>query len=74
MSLRYTRDEDGNLRSRPWYFRTRRFLHGMWCAECRDAYQARVYFDLNDWWIGYYRGSNWHFVCPLPTLVIRWSR
>lgn len=34
----------------------------------------KVYFDFNDWWIGYYRGSNYHFICPLPTLVIRWPR
>lgn len=34
----------------------------------------KVYFDLNDWWIGYYRGSTYHFICPLPTLVIRWPR
>ena len=32
------------------------------------------YFDLNDWWIGYYRGDRHHYVCPLPTLVIRWRR
>lgn len=25
-------------------------------------------------WIGYYRGPNHHYVCPLPTLVIRWTR
>jgi hypothetical protein len=34
----------------------------------------KVYFDFNDWWIGYYRGSSYHFICPLPTLVIRWKR
>lgn len=33
-----------------------------------------IYFDFHDWWIGYYRGENYHFVCPLPTLVIRWAR
>jgi hypothetical protein len=32
----------------------------------------RIYFDFHDWWVGYYRGSDYHFVCPLPTLVIRW--
>lgn len=35
---------------------------------------AVVYRDGNDWWVGYYRGSADHFVCPLPTLVIRWRR
>jgi hypothetical protein len=34
----------------------------------------KVYFDFNDWWIGYYRGSQYHFVCPLPTVVVRWKR
>jgi hypothetical protein len=34
----------------------------------------KVYRDPNDWWIGYYRGPNHHYVCPLPTVVIRWSR
>jgi hypothetical protein len=34
----------------------------------------KVYFDFNDWWIGYYRGDNHHYVCPLPTLVISWNR
>jgi hypothetical protein len=35
---------------------------------------VRIYFDFNDWWVGYYRGPNHHYVCPLPTLVIRWRR
>jgi hypothetical protein len=34
----------------------------------------KIYFDFKDWWIGYYRGSNYHFICPLPTIVIRWER
>lgn len=34
----------------------------------------KVYFDFDDWWVGYYRGSQYHFVCPLPTIVIRWRR
>lgn len=35
---------------------------------------VKVYIDTNDWWIGYYRGSNYHFACLLPTVVIRWRR
>lgn len=35
---------------------------------------TRVYRDRDDWWVGYYRGPRDHFVCPLPTLVIRWPR
>jgi hypothetical protein len=33
-----------------------------------------IYLDFNDWWIGYYRGDTHHYVCPLPTLVVRWRR
>lgn len=33
---------------------------------------VQVYFDRRDWWVGYYRGSSHHYVCLLPTLVIRW--
>lgn len=25
-------------------------------------------------WMGYYRGEHYHFVCPLPCIVIRWPR
>ena len=34
----------------------------------------RVYVDLRDWWVGYYRSRTHHYVCPLPTLVVRWRR
>lgn len=34
----------------------------------------KIYFDFADWWIGYYRGPNHHYVCPVPTVVIRWRR
>lgn len=43
----------------------------------REAYgspDVKVYFDSNDWWIGLYRGPNHIYVCPVPTLVIRWRR
>lgn len=32
------------------------------------------YIDTNDWWIGYYRGPNHHYICLLPTVVIRFTR
>jgi hypothetical protein len=35
---------------------------------------VKIYFDFRDWWIGYYRGDVYHYVCPLPTLVIRFRR
>jgi hypothetical protein len=34
----------------------------------------RMFFNFNDWWIGYYRGANYHFVCLLPTVAISWPR
>lgn len=36
--------------------------------------QIKIYFDSRDWWVGYYRGDTHHYICPLPTLVIRWPR
>jgi hypothetical protein len=35
---------------------------------------VKVYFDFNDWWIGYYRGDRHHYVCLLLTFVLRWTR
>jgi len=32
-----------------------------------------LYRDKDDWWVGYYRGKTHHYVCLLPTLVIRWD-
>jgi hypothetical protein len=34
----------------------------------------RIYVDRADWWIGYYRGTDHHYVCLVPTVVIRWRR
>lgn len=36
--------------------------------------EVRIYFDFRDWWVGYYRGEHYHFVCLIPTLVIRWPQ
>lgn len=36
--------------------------------------RVTVYLDLRDWWIGVYRGEHSVFVCPLPTVVIRFQR
>lgn len=33
-----------------------------------------VYLEPRDWWIGVYVAPGAVFVCPLPTLVIRWQR
>lgn len=37
-------------------------------------YDGKVYFDFSDWWVGYYRSDRFHYVCPLPTVVVRWAR
>lgn len=34
----------------------------------------RIYIDRRDWWVGYYHGPNFHYVCVLPLVVIRWRR
>ena len=36
--------------------------------------EVTLYRDRNDWWIGYYRGDQHHYVCLVPTVVIRWRR
>lgn len=36
--------------------------------------ELKVYLDSRDWWVGYYRGTDHHYVCLLPTVVLRWSR
>jgi hypothetical protein len=38
------------------------------------ASNLKVYFDFHDWWIGYYKGESHHYVCVIPTFVIRWVR
>jgi hypothetical protein len=35
---------------------------------------VKVYIDTRDWWVGWYRGTEHHYVCPLPCLVIRLDR
>jgi hypothetical protein len=39
-----------------------------------DEARLKVYIDTNDWWVGYYRGDTHHYICPLPTVVVRWNR
>lgn len=34
----------------------------------------KVYVEPADWWVGYYRGPNHHYVCVIPCVVIRWKR
>ena len=34
----------------------------------------RVYFEPRDWWIGVYVAPKAVYLCPLPTLVIRFAR
>ena len=48
------------------------------CIACGETLKferrVKVYIDPADWWIGYYRGPNHHYVCLLPLVVIRWAR
>jgi hypothetical protein len=32
-----------------------------------------VYRDKADWWVGVYFGPNHVYICPLPTLVLRFD-
>jgi len=34
----------------------------------------KIYRDNNDWWVGWYRGPNHHYVILIPTIVIRWEK
>jgi hypothetical protein len=34
----------------------------------------KIYIDTHDWWIGWYRGETHHYLCLLPTVVIRLNR
>jgi hypothetical protein len=34
----------------------------------------KIYIDTNDLWVGVCRGPNHWYLCPLPTVVIRWPR
>lgn len=45
-----------------------------YCIDCDWPKRFKIYFDLHDWWIGYYFSDTHHYVCPLPTLVLRWTR
>lgn len=38
------------------------------------AGRLAVYVEPRDIWIGAYVATNAVYVCPLPLLVIRWSR
>lgn len=47
------------------------FIIADWRVSARGV---DVYVEKRDWWIGYYRSDTYHYVCPLPCLVIRWLR
>lgn len=73
--------EDGGLCARCgalYPCSTRALLDALKEAEAPPKEPERpavtVYRDPDDWWIGYYRGLRHHYVCPLPTLMIRWPR
>jgi hypothetical protein len=60
-----------------------RSLGAWWASAFREFYafwryapsdHVVLYFEPRDWWVGYYRGDSHHYVCLLPTVVIRWPR
>lgn len=57
-----------------WTWRRRLGLAWKLVKPSRPRRTVKVYFDRRDWWVGYYRGDTHHYVCPLPTVVIRWKR
>ena len=40
----------------------------------RPARRLRLYIERRDAWIGCYVANDAVYVCPLPFVVIRWSR
>lgn len=50
------------------------YLRGKPAPPTPPPDRPRIYVDMNDWWVGYYRGDTHHYVCLLPTVVIRWKR
>jgi hypothetical protein len=36
--------------------------------------RLRIYFYWRDLWLGLYVAPDAIYVCPLPTIVIRWQR
>lgn len=72
LSLRFSRDN-------PWPFilwmiSLSCYIMAHLIRDHRGKAQLKIYIDLNDWWIGYFRGDNHHYVCVIPTVVIRWNR
>lgn len=68
-----------NYKLWPWrWLRQTRF--GTWFESnvVVEAYQRwglePPYIEKRDWWVGYYRGDRHHYVCLMPTVVIRWRR
>ncbi len=33
----------------------------------------RIFVDVRNWWIGYYRVAGYHYLCLIPTIVICWG-
>jgi hypothetical protein len=34
----------------------------------------KIYLDNRDWWVGWYRGTEHHYICLLPCIVLRVTR
>jgi hypothetical protein len=59
----------------PWRERLR-IAWRIWrsASRVRPRRSVKVYLEPRDWWVGYYRGDDHHYVCLLPCVVIRWNR
>lgn len=57
-----------------WSWRRRLVLAWRLVRPSRPRRTLRLYVACRDWWVGYYRGDGHHYVCLLPTIVLRWKR
>lgn len=48
-------------------------LSDVFCLLSQAWDTKKVYRDKADWWVGVYFGPNHVYVCPLPTLVLRFD-
>lgn len=57
-----------------WTLRQRLALCWRLLRRSRWRRTWKVYVEPRDWWVGYYRGDDHHYVCLLPCVVLRWNR
>lgn len=59
-----------------WYFNSVLlvYLAVLLWSLIAPATTLRVVWEPRDWWVGYYRGEIYHYVCLLPCFPIYWAR